>query len=67
MKVTKTLHLPWGGCSEEIVWTVGEDHCYLIGTYPEHIVKKLATDKIGGEPAWQVLLNLIGKNLLYNT
>jgi hypothetical protein len=64
MEVRKIIKIPYGGCSETLVWQVGDPVIMIYGTYPNPFIKNL-TDISGvtGKPFYEFILEKISEKL----
>ena len=65
MKVKKVIEVPFGCCSESIVWEVGSETCQFVST--TGITTNPLSNMLGEKPLWWHILNEIGKNIPTNS
>lgn len=64
MEVRKVIKTPYGGCSETLVWQVGDPVLMICGTYPNPFIKKLTDISfVANKPYYEFLLEKISEKL----
>lgn len=64
MKIKKVIEVPYGVCSEVIIWQVGDETCRFVG--PNTDLHYPLTNELDGNPFWWHILNHIGKEIPFS-
>ncbi len=69
MKITKTIEVSYGACSDSISWNVGDDFCTRLSTYDKHCGRIPLTQVVlshKNKTAYMILMEEMARKLFQN-